>query len=96
MTLRISHKHTYVPSLLSLPLTEPPILTLEAITERRAEPLCGPAASHGLFYTQWCVPVDATLSICSTLSFPHCVRKAVLCVCLSVPALQIVSSVPFF
>ena len=40
--------------------------------------------------------VSATLSIQITFSFLHCVHKSVLYVCLSIPALQIGSSVSFF
>ena len=36
---------------------------------------------HGIF--------QATLSICPTLSFPHCVHKPFLYICIPIPALQI-------
>ena len=36
------------------------------------------------------------LSVCLTISFPFCVQKSILLVCVSIPALQIGSSVPFF
>ena len=35
------------------------------------------------------------LSVCLTISFPFCVQKSILLVCVSIPALQIGSSVPF-
>ena len=44
----------------------------------------------------WCICFSATFSICPTLSFPNCVQKPVAPVCVSIPALQIGSSVPFF
>ena len=46
-----------------------------------------------LFYTWQCLCVDATLSICPTLFFPSHVHKSVLNTCISIPALQIGSSV---
>ena len=49
-----------------------------------------------LLYVQQCIYVDATLSVGSTLSFPLCVHKAVLYIYISLPALQIESSVPLF
>ena len=51
-----------------------------------------PAGS--LFYMWWCVCFHAALSIHPTLSFPHCVHKSVLYVCISTAALQIGSAVP--
>ena len=36
---------------------------------------------------QQCVCVNASLSVCPTLSFPNYVHKSVLCVCVSIPAL---------
>ena len=49
-----------------------------------------------LFYTWQCIYVNSTFSIHPTLSFPHCVHKAIHYICNSIPSLQIVSSVPFF
>ena len=43
-----------------------------------------------------CTYVNITLSICLTIFSPCCVKKSVLYVCISIPALQIGSSVPFF
>ena len=42
------------------------------------------------------VYISVLLSICPTLSFPCCVHKSIVCVCVPIPALQIGSSVPFF
>ena len=39
---------------------------------------------------------NAALSMCPTLSFPRCVHKSVLYICISIPVLQIHLSVPFF
>ena len=49
-----------------------------------------------LFYTWECICFHATFSIHPNLSFPSCVLKSVLSVWVSIPALQIGSSVPFF
>ena len=49
-----------------------------------------------LLYTCLCICFNATLSICPTLFFPHCVHKSVLYVCASIAALQIGTSVSFF
>ena len=40
--------------------------------------------------------VNDTLSLCPTPYFPHCAHSFILYVCLSIPALQIGSSVSFF
>ena len=47
------------------------------------------SAQHSVIY------VNATFSVGPTLAFPHCVHKSVLCICISVPSLQIGSSVLF-
>ena len=41
-----------------------------------------------LFHTWWCVNVNATLSICLTLSIPHCVHMSVPYVRVSISTLQ--------
>ena len=43
-----------------------------------------------------CLCGNATLSICPTLAFSYCVHKSVLCICISIPAKQIGSSLLFF
>ena len=40
--------------------------------------------------------LGAAFSICPTLSFPHCAHKSILYIWISIPSLQIGSSVPFF
>ena len=42
-----------------------------------------------------CIYVIATLSVHPTLSFPQCIHKSILYVCVSISSLQIGSSVPF-
>ena len=58
---------------------------------------CHRANSHWLSTLHMVVfMLQSTLSICPTLSFPHCVHKSILYVCISTAAPQIHSSVPFF
>ena len=89
-TVRISCMCTYV---LFLPPLHPTPSRVSRSTELSS--LCYIAASHWLFYTRECIYVNATLSI-HPPSFPHCVHVSVLYMCVSVPALQIGSSAPFF
>ena len=49
-----------------------------------------------LFYAWQCIYVKPNLPIHPILPFPHCVHTSVLYICISIPALQIGSSVPFF
>ena len=49
-----------------------------------------------LFYTRSCIYVSATFLTRPTLSFPRCVHMSILCVCVSILALQISSSVSCF
>ena len=49
-----------------------------------------------IYFTYGNVCFHVTLSIRLTLSFPHCVHNTVLYVCISIAALQIGSSVPYF
>jgi len=51
--------------------------------------LCYTAASHWLFHRYLCIYVNTTFSIRPTLSFPRCVHKSFLYICVSIPALQI-------
>ena len=46
-------------------------------------------------YTQECAHVDATSSVCYTLSLPTFVHKSLPYICTSTPSLQTGSSVPF-
>ena len=48
-----------------------------------------------LFYIWSCICFSAILSICPTFSFPCCVHKSFLYICVSIPAMQIGWSVPF-
>ena len=42
------------------------------------------------------VCVNASLPVCPTLLFPVCVNVSLLCICASIPDLQIGKCVPFF
>ena len=55
-----------------------------------------PVLPSCLFSAWQCTYVCATFSICSTLSPPHCVYEFILYICVSVPSLQIGSSIPSF
>ena len=63
----------------------------------RLSSLCYTAASHQLSVLHVIMYLNATLSICPILSFPHCVHKSFLYVSIYIPALQIGSLYePFF
>ena len=92
----------FPPSRASLPATTIP--PLETITSTELSSLCYiqllPTSS--LFHT-WSCPYatlicesNATLSICPAVPFPSGIRKTVCYICVSIPALQIGSLVPFF
>ena len=72
---------------LSFPFTSP---------EQLVEFLCCTVSYHYLFYTQQCRYVNPRLPIYPTTIFPHGVHTLVLYVCVSISALQVSSSVPFF
>ena len=81
----ISHNYTYITSLLSLcPSSHP-----TPLGHHRA-PIWAPCViqqflTSSLVYTWQCINVDATCSTLPTLSFPHCVHKSVLYLCVSIP-----------
>ena len=84
----------------SLPLEHPlhphHILPLLVVTEHQVELTA--LYSHfqlAIFFTYSNVYVSVTLLIHPTLSFPYCVHKSVLYVCVSILTLHIGSSVPF-
>ena len=52
--------------------------------------------TNQLFYTQQCIYVNPNLPIHPTLPFPPHVHMSILYTCISIAALQIGSSVPFF
>ena len=92
----ISYVYTSTPSLLALPLAPPPHYLLgHHRAPSRAPCAVQQLPASSLFYTWWCVCkcVNCTLSFCHTHFSPSCVHKAVLCICVSIPALQVVSSV---
>ena len=90
-----THTHTYI-SPASWASSSTPISPLSGITEHQAElpvlhssfPL---AILHMVVYIFQCCS-----SISPTLSLPRWVHKSILYVCVSIPALQIGSSIPFF
>ena len=93
------HTHTHTHTHISLPPEHPlhlptPCYPSESAQSTKLRPLCYPAVAHYryLFHTWWCVHADPNLPSHPTLSAP-CVHKSSLHVCVSVPALQIGSSV---
>ena len=84
----ISHKDTYSPSLLSLPPTPAPFHPSRSSQSAELSSLAvqQPPTSC-LFYT-WCV--------CMSIPVHPTVYQSVLYTCVSIPALQIGSFVPFF
>ena len=73
-----------------------PIPSLQAAAEQAESKRYRAALCSRSMWTRSCVCLSATSSFHPTLSFPHCVHNPFLCVCFSVPALKIGSSVPFF
>ena len=93
-TAWISHKDTYVPFLLSLPPTPWP----SRLSQGPAlSPLCDMTASHWLSVLYMVMYICQCCSLSSSrLLLPLLCPKSVLYVCISTPALQIGSKVPFF
>ena len=92
-TMWISHKHTYVHSLLNL--FPPPHLPSDC----HRPPGWAPTQLAQLstsYFTYGDVCFNANLSISPTLFSPRCVHKSVLYVYIFIPALQMCSSAPFF
>ena len=86
--------HTFPALPTSFPSHHP---SLQAITERQPGLLCCSAAAlqlcvlHLTVYRCW-----RHLSFPPALSLPHCAHKSILYICISIPSLQIDSSVSFF
>ena len=85
--------HIPPPCRASLPSLHPPF---EVITEPQAGlPLSYSSFSPAIHFTHNSVYVDAYFPHQSHC-LPCCVHKSILCICISIPSLQIGSSVPFF
>ena len=82
-----------------LPLNLPPT-PLHPTTLSHHRPLSSIAIeslpTRYLFYTWQCIYANATLPVHPTLPLPSCVHMCILCMCVSLPALKIGQSVPFF
>ena len=92
----ISHRCTYIPSVFNLPSTlHPPKVVTEHQVELPVLYIQELPTSY-LLYLWWCVCLNVNLSVCPTLSFPCCVHKSVIYVCVYIHALQIGLSVSFF
>ena len=92
----VSSKYTYIASLLGLPPTP---LHPTPLGHHRALSWASCATQQlptsCLFYKWQCAYASTTLLIHLTPRLPPC-HMSVLCICISIPALQIGSSVPFF
>ena len=93
----VSHRHTYVPSLLNLPPISHPSHPSRLSQKTRLSSLCNTANFHWLpILHMVIIHFHATLSIHPILSFSLCVLKSILYVCVSIAALQVGPSVPSF
>ena len=97
ISIWISQRYTYVPSLLNLPYTYP----LPATLSHHGALSWVPCAvqqlpTSSLLYTWRCIYINAALSVRSTLPSPVLCPKAHSLHLISIPAMQIGSSVPFF
>ena len=85
----------YISSLWNLPPTSHPIPPLQGCHRAPdVSSLFHTADSHWLSILHMVMYFNAALPVRPTLSFPYCVHKSVLYVCVSVTALQIGSSAP--
>ena len=88
--------HTYIHCFLSPP-PSPTSFTLRSLESTEPSSLwytdtsCELSVLHMLMYICWCCSVKS----CRTL-LPHCVHKSILYIHISIPVLEIISSVPFF
>ena len=94
----ISHRYILVPSLLNLPSPHlPPVLPLSVVTEPHFEfPESYSKFPLALYFTYGYACCHVTVSMHPTLSFLPAIHKCVLCACVSIAALHIISSVPSF
>ena len=85
----------YSPSLLSLPLL-PWSHPSRSSQSASLSSLCCTAASHWLLILHWwCIYASVSLWVFPTLTFPCCIHKFNFYLCISIPALQKGSSMPF-
>ena len=83
------------PSILTFPSTFP-IPPLQVITEHQAELPVYSSFLLAIYFAHGSVSMSMLLSKFVPLSLPCCVHKSILYICVSILALQIGSSVPFF
>ena len=93
-TTIIRYKYTYIPFLGSLP-PRPSSHSSRSSQSTRLSSLCYTAASYLLSVLNVAMYVSVLISY-PTFSFPDYVHKSILYIFVLIPALQIVSSVPFF
>ena len=89
--------YIYITSSLSLPPAHPhPIFVGHHRAAGWAPCITQQLLTSYLFHIWSSMYVDVTFSIHPTLSFPHCVHKSILYICITVPSLHIGSLIPFF
>ena len=93
-TVWISCMYTYITFLCSLPLRHPPPPGHHRAPSWAPHVIWQLPSSH-LVYMWQCMSVSAILPICPPLPIPPC-PMSILYSCISIPALQISSSLPFF
>ena len=84
-TMQISHDYAFVTSHLSLS----PLCLFQSIG---LSSMCYVATSHllpVLYMVVYIQCIYATLSICPTLPFTHCVQKSILYICVSISSMEI-------
>ena len=91
----INCMYTYIPSFLDLPPNSPP--HPQAITEHRAElPVLYSSFPLSVSFTHGSVYMSLPFISCSPSPTIPRVHMFMLCICISVPALELGSSVRFF
>ena len=97
-TMQTNYNDTYITSLLSLLpiLSSHPIPLNYNRAPSWASCVIQKLLTSSLFHTWSCIYVNATFSICLTLSFLHCVPKFIVYICISIPSLLQGSSISFF
>ena len=81
----ISYIYTYIPSPLNL-APAPPSHPSRSTEPRAGLPVLCSSSPLALFYAWWCIHVNATFPVGSTLSYctPHA-HKSILYICISIP-----------
>ena len=96
-TERLTHTHIHTHTHIPLPVEPPSHPTILPLCHHKAASrVRQQLLTSCLFYAWQCLHVSATVSIIPEVSLPCFMHKSTLYVCISVPSLQLGSSVPFF